>query len=238
MTADLRRPPADPAVLDAIEAFTGLEPAARQAVLAAAQRRPIAAGAEVFGQGEPARSFFVLVRGRLRVAKLTPEGQQMTVRYLGPGESFGCVAVCGGLTYPAGAAAVEDSEVLAWTRAQTQELAGRFPRIALNVIRIMGGRIEDMQTRLGEATHERVERRIARALTRLAAQAGRRQAEGVAIDFPLSRQDLAEYAGTTLSTVSRTLSRWEEDGIVALGRRRVVIRRPHALVTVADDLQG
>jgi CRP-like cAMP-binding protein len=236
MTTDLRRPPIDPAVLESIEAFAGLEPTARAAVLGAAQRRRVVTGAEVFGQGEPAQSFFVLLEGRLRVAKLTPEGHQMTVRYIGPGESFGCVAVCGGLDYPAGAMAVEESEVLAWTRAQTQDLAGRFPRIAMNVMRIMGGRIEDMQTRLGEVTHERVERRIARALIRLAAQAGRREAEGVVIDFPLSRQDLAEYAGTTLSTVSRTMSRWEEDGIVALGRQRVVIRRPHALVAIADDL--
>ena len=236
MTTDLRRHPVDPAVLDTVEAFAGLEPAARQVVLDGAHRRRLAAGDEVFAQGEPAHSFFVLTGGRLRVSKLTPEGHQMTVRYIGPGESFGCVAVCGGLTYPASAAAVEESEVLVWTRAQTRELAARFPTIAMNVIGIMGGRIEDMQTRLGEVTHERVERRIARALTRLAGQAGRREADGIVIDFPLSRQDLAEYAGTTLSTVSRTLSRLEEDGIVALGRQRVVVRRPHALVAIADDL--
>lgn len=236
MMTDLRPRPVDPAVLDAVEAFAGLEPAAREAILGAARRQKVAAGAEVFRQGEPARTFFVLTGGRIRVSTLTPEGQQVTVRYIGPGDSFGCVAVCGGGDYPAGAAAVEDSEALAWTRAETQALAGRFPRIAMNVIRIMGGRIEDMQTRLGEVTHQRVERRIARALTRLAAQAGRRDAEGVVIDFPLSRQDLAEYAGTTLATVSRTLSRWEDDGIVALGRQRVVVRRPHALVSIADDL--
>jgi len=236
MTTDPGPRPVDPAVLDATEAFAGLEAAARDEIVRAARRQRVAAGAEVFRQGEPARSFFVLLGGRVRVSKLTPEGQQMTVRYIGPGESFGCVAVCGGADYPASAAAVEESEILAWTRARTQELAGRHPRVALNVIRVMGGRIDDMQTRLGEVTHERVERRVARALTRLAAQAGRRDAEGVVIDFPLSRQDLAEYAGTTLATVSRTLSRWEGDGIVALGRRRVVVRRPHALVAIADDL--
>jgi len=228
--------PADPAIFDAVEAFVGLDAAARGELLAAAQRRDVAAGTTVFRQGDEATAFFVLLAGRLRMAKLTPEGQQLTVKYIGPGESFGCVAVCGGLTYPATAAAVEDSTSLGWTRGQTQEFAGRFPRIAMNVIRIMGGRIETVQARLGEVAYERVERRIARALTRLAAQAGRRDREGVVIDFPLSRQDLAEYAGTTLATVSRTLSRWEGDGIVALGRQRVVVRHPHRLVAIADDL--
>lgn len=228
--------PIDPAVVDSVEAFAGLGAEARDELLAAAQRRHLATGTVVFHQGDAAEAFFVLLTGRLRATKLTPEGQQVTVSYIGPGESFGCVAVCGGLTYPATATAVETSSLLGWTRAQTQDFAGRYPRIAMNVIRTMGGRVEAMQARLGEVTYERVERRIARALTRLAAQAGRRDKDGVVIDFPLSRQDLAEYAGTTLSTVSRTLSRWEEDGIVLLGRQRVVIRHPHRLVHIADDL--
>ena len=59
---------------------------------------------------------------------------------------------------------------------------------------------------------------------------------GVEIDFPLSRQDLAQMTGTTLFTVSRTLSGWEADGIIATGRRRVVVRQPHRLVRIAEDL--
>jgi CRP-like cAMP-binding protein len=83
---------------------------------------------------------------------------------------------------------------------------------------------------------ERVERRIAHALLRLVRQAGRRVEAGVEIDFPLSRQDVAEMTGTTLHTVSRTLSAWESQGIVESGRQQVVIRKPHALVAIAEDL--
>ena len=60
--------------------------------------------------------------------------------------------------------------------------------------------------------------------------------EGVWIDLPLTRQDLAEMTGTTLFTVSRTLSAWEEKGLVVLGRERVIIRFPHGLVSIAEDL--
>lgn len=222
--------------LDAVDAFTGLDAAAQADALTAARERQFAAGDVVFHQDDEAAAFFIVRAGRIRMSKLTPDGQQVTVRYIGPDESFGCVAVCGGLTYPATAEAVEETLALGWTRARMQELAGRWPRIAMNVMRIMGGRLCEVQNRLGEVTYERVERRIARALARLAAQAGRRDTEGVVIDFVLSRQDLAEYAGSTLATVSRTLSRWEEEGIVALGRQRVVIRQPHRLVSIADDL--
>jgi CRP-like cAMP-binding protein len=56
------------------------------------------------------------------------------------------------------------------------------------------------------------------------------------IDFPITRQDLAEMTGTTLYTVSRILSGWEAQGLIQSGRERIVIRFPHGLVSIAEDL--
>ena len=65
-------------------------------------------------------------------------------------------------------------------------------------------------------------------------QAGRKTEDGILIDFPLSRQDLAEMTGATLHTVSRLMAAWEAKGIVAGGRKRVTVRDPHALVVIAE----
>jgi len=81
---------------------------------------------------------------------------------------------------------------------------------------------------------ERVEQRLARALLRFMNQAGRKTTEGILIDFRLSRQDLADYTGTTLYTVSRTLSSWEKQGWIASGRERIVVIDPHALMLFAE----
>jgi CRP-like cAMP-binding protein len=81
---------------------------------------------------------------------------------------------------------------------------------------------------------EQVEQRIAHVLLRLAKQAGRKTAAGVEIDFPISRQDVAEMTGTTLHTVSRILSAWEQRGLVEGGRQRIVLRNPHALFGLAE----
>ena len=56
------------------------------------------------------------------------------------------------------------------------------------------------------------------------------------IDFPLSRQDLAEMTGTTLYTVSRTLSQWEKDGLVSSRREQVTLLLPHQLVVIAEEM--
>ena len=74
------------------------------------------------------------------------------------------------------------------------------------------------------------------ALLRLLRQVGREGKEGVLIDMPLSRQDLAEMSGTTLFTVSRTLKDWEALGVVKLGRARVTVTNPDQLSVIAEDL--
>ena len=193
-------------------------------------------GETLFEQGAPARAFHLVLAGRLKVSQTTAEGQQVIIRYIGPREIAGCVAVCGGVPYPATTTAVEETWLLSWNRARITELAERHSGIAMAAMRIMGGRITELQTRLREMQTERVERRLAHALGRLVVQAGRRTRDGIEVDFPITRQDLAEMTGTTLHTVSRTLSEWEAAGIIASRRQKVTILAPHALVTIAEDL--
>ena len=113
-------------------------------------------------------------------------------------------------------------------------LMAAYPRIAINLLCTVVERMDDIQSRYLELRAERVEQRIARALLRIMKQSGRKTGQGVLIDFRLSRQDLADYTGTTLFSVSRTLSNWEKKGWIASGRERIVVADPHALVTFAE----
>jgi CRP/FNR family transcriptional regulator, nitrogen oxide reductase regulator len=70
---------------------------------------------------------------------------------------------------------------------------------------------------------------------RLTAQLGVKTKDG-SIELTFTRQDLAEMSGTTLFTVSRVLSEWERQGLVEAGRERVLIRNPHGVVAIADEL--
>ncbi len=89
-----------------------------------------------------------------------------------------------------------------------------------------------------EMSSEQVEQRVATALLKLVRQSGRRTEEGIEIDFPISRQDIAEMTGTTLHTVSRLLSAWEAQGLVSGGRQKVTVKDPHALVLIAENRRG
>ena len=81
---------------------------------------------------------------------------------------------------------------------------------------------------------QQVERRVARAVVRLASSVGRETDEGILIDMPLSREDLAQMTGTTLFTVSRLISSWEAAGHVQAGRQKLLILQPHKLFMLAE----
>ena len=217
--------------------FRDASPAAFTQVLAAGVSRSIEENGYFFMQGDPATHAYVLLSGRVKMLQITPNGQQITLRIMTPGQTYGGIALLNPSDgYPATAQAVENSTAMAWSTAQLRELAGKEPSISLNTMQLMHGYITELQERQQALVSERVEQRIARVLLKLAAQSGKKVDEGVLIDMPLTRQDVAEMSGTTLFTVSRTLNEWERNGLLKIGREKVIIREPHGLVRIADDL--
>lgn len=215
--------------------FAGLDPADQDELLREARSIRYPKDTPVFEQGADADSFFVLLHGHLRVEKTTAQGQQNIIRYVSAGEIFGVAPAINLKHYPATAVAAVDSIALAWPSSSWSRLAGKYPILASSALQTVGNRLQDTQTRIIEMSHEQVEQRIAHTLLRLAKQAGRQSDEGVEIDFPISRQDIAEMTGTTLHTVSRVLSAWEQQGLVGGGRQRVVLRNPQKLGRLAEQ---
>ncbi|MCP1648288.1 Crp/Fnr family transcriptional regulator [Pseudomonas sp. GD04087] len=190
-------------------------------------------GVAVFEQGAPATCFYLLVHGRLKATQLTGDGQRVLVRVVNPGDLFGFVRALGLSDYPATAIASQDSLVLAWPTNQWEPLLARHPGFALNTVQAIGERLQEAHVRFCELATEEVERRVAHTVLRLVQQSGRPEADGIRIDFPVTRQDIAEMSGTTLHTVSRILSAWEDRGLVIGGRQKLLVRNPQQLMLVA-----
>jgi len=220
------------------EMFGALGDAALQAVAAAGLVRRLPAGMTVFAQGDPGTTCHSLIEGRVKIVQTQVNGSQSVLKFVGPGEMYGTVAAMMNKPFPADAVAVLDSVEILWSVATMRQLIRDHPEIGINSTASAGERLFELQGRMGDLTGERVDRRIARALVRLAEQAGRRTPEGVEIDFPVTRQDLAEMTGATLHTVSRTLAAWDQAGITGGARRRIVVRDPGALIALAADEDG
>jgi len=216
--------------------LAGLTPAETARVRSAARLQRKSDGEFFFLQGDPADAVYSIESGRVRLSQVTAEGNQILLRVIGPGTVFGAIALAKVDTFPVTAEAAEECTALVWSRDTLMGLIEQMPKLALNALQLMAGHVVEFQDRFRELATQRVERRLARTLLRLASQTGRKTDEGVLIDMALTRQDLAEMTGTTLFTVSRILSQWESQGLVRSGRELVVIRYPHGLVKIAEDL--
>lgn len=225
----------DRSLIAGLPAFAGLDPGEIDAVLSRARSSRFPKDSEVFSQGEEATSFFFLLAGHIRVVRTSPEGHQVIARYINEGELFGIAVAMGRSTYPASAVAAVDCVVLAWPNSAWPDLQSRAPAFGASVYQTIGARLVETQAQVMEMSTQQVEQRVAHALLRIVSQSGRKSAKGIEIDFPITRQDIAEMTGTTLHTVSRLLSSWEDQGIVRSGRQKVIVTDPHALMLVAEN---
>jgi CRP-like cAMP-binding protein len=224
----------DRSLIAGLPQFQGMEPEDLDHVLASARSQLVAKDAAIFEQEGEAHCFFLLLDGHVRVVKTTPEGQQVIVRYISAGELLGIAHALGRTTYPASAIAAVDCVVLTWPSRLWAEFSQSYPAFGASTYKTVGARLQEAHVRVVEMSTQQVEQRVAHALLRLAKQTGKKTEEGILIDFPISRQDIAEMTGTTLHTVSRLLTVWETRGLVRSGRQKVTIVEPHRLFMLAE----
>jgi CRP-like cAMP-binding protein len=226
----------DPNPWDQTRFFRGLQQAAVEQVIASGTFVHRHGGERLFRQGTAAQSFYVLQTGRVKLTQLTPDGQLVLLRLVVPGEAFGGISAFGQREYPVSAEAAEDVIALRWNGRTMDRLLRQHPQLAINLIELLIERLHDMQARYEELATEQVEQRLARVLLRLVQRTGRRVDGGVLVDIRLTRQELAEMAGTSLFTTSRIINRWQETGVIRSQRRRILVRHPHGLVSIAEGL--
>lgn len=227
-------PGLDKSLLNGLPLFEGMAESELEDMLAGASSHRYERGQTVFEQGQGADRFYLLLHGRLRVTQVTPDGQQVVVRMVNPGDIFGMARALRRPDYPGTATAVTESIALYWPMELWDGLLDRHPAFAVNAMQVIGSRLQEAHTRIREMSTEAVERRVAHAVLRLVNQSGRSEEGGIRIDFPISRQDIAEMTGTTLHTVSRILSAWEGVGIVDGGRQTLLVRDAHQLLLIAE----
>lgn len=216
--------------------FHDLPPGDCDEIVAAGRVYELPPGAFFFHQGEDSTMMYVLTSGRAKLSMVTPDGDQVIVNYFGAGEGLGIIVSLSDLPYPVSAEAIEPCTAVGWTRETMLDLMQHNGQLAINGMNLVGNRLSQMLGRIQELATQRVEQRVARALMRLVRQFGRRTDEGLLIDISLSREDLAQMTGTNLYNVSRILSKWEADGFIATGRKRITLLNAHELVMLAEDI--
>ena len=221
------------ALLATTRLFGGLPPDVLAAVAARCRPRRLRRGATVFLEGDPAEAVHVLAAGRVKLVQETEDGRVVILRLLQPGDFFNVAGGRGEARYPATGVALDDVVILHLPAADFEALVAGHATMALAVVRELAARLRVAEERIRELQTERADRRIARTLLRLVGDGAGVKRDGGS-EVALSRQDLADLCGTTLSTASRVLASWHRQGLLIAGRERIVIRRLDELVAIAQ----
>lgn len=193
-------------------------------------------GASFFRQDEPARSFYLLVDGMVKIHQVTPGGHDVLLRIMVPYEIFGYRALLPGGSHPLSAQAVQHSRCLRWSSQAANGLFHAYPGLALNAFLIAVDNLTEFQSRCRDLATEPVERRIARTLLDLGERMGRKQEDSVVLDSGLMQKDIGELTGTTVFSVSRIFAEWRRQGILRSNRGRIVLNDVEFLRRIAATL--
>jgi CRP-like cAMP-binding protein len=215
----------------------GLSEEQQSEVLAAGHPRVLKARDVLGEQGEPAQIVALVQLGYLKLGQVNAEGAESLVRFIGPGDCYGAIALAPDKKFPVSATAVEPARVLVWSRTVMASLAERYPLIRSNLFEEVTRRMSGLLTASQELASERAPQRVARALLRVADHGGTRTDQGIRIVHPITRQEIADLTGTTLFTVSRLMAAWEADGLLVTGRGVVTIVDPEALEAAASTVE-
>jgi CRP/FNR family transcriptional regulator len=200
-------------------AFAGLPTREIEALARVALEERHRARSSVFMEGDPARWFYLVKTGHVKIVRHSKTGKDVVLELLGPGEVFGGVAVIEKRAYPAAAEATESTVVVKIPADPMIALADRHPSFIREMARLIGRRLRAAHDSVTSLAVDPVEARLAAALVRLAEREGTRGKDGVTLPFHLTRQSLADMTGTTVETTIRVIGRWLKEGLLR-GRRR------------------
>lgn len=184
---------------------------------------PFPRNAEIFGEDEPADYLYKVVSGAVRTYKLLDDGRRQIGGFYLPGDIFGLEA---GTEHRFTAEAISDSTILVIKRSALVTLAERQNELARALWALTARELAHVQNLMLTLGRKTAQERVASFLLEMASRSPNREA----IELPMSRQDIADYLGLTIETVSRTLTQLENAAAIALpSSRRIVLRNPGAL---------
>lgn len=221
-------------VLSRTPMFAGLSEEQLQDVDRRTSSLSWAEGDPLYTEGEPAEHLYLVADGRAKAYRTAPNGQEVVVELLGPGDLFGGLRQLGQDAYAETVEALTTVCALRIGDNAFRRLLLEHPEVALRVLDDAAVLLAQARADVTRRSTAAVAERLADVLLRLAGKFGAPAGGGgTLIELPLSRADLAGMTGSTPESVSRVMSRWRQEGVIDAGRRWTAVHDPRRLAAIA-----
>ena len=217
-------------ILPSIPLFQGLSEEQKGQLSGLSIRRSVLRGQQIFYEGDKADGFYIVLSGRVKIAKLSPEGKEQILHLMGPGDPFGEVPMFADGYFPANAVALEEVDILFFPRAAFVEIISRHPALAMNMLASLSRRLVHLTKLVENLSLREVHERLAAYLLHLSEQ----QNQSDTIHLDINKGQLASFLGTIPETLSRILTRLHNDELIEVAGRKIRILNRTGLQKLMD----
>jgi CRP/FNR family transcriptional regulator, nitrogen oxide reductase regulator len=216
--------------------FSGISERNCAHIASAAKKRTFARHETLFVQGQEVRNLILLQSGNVKHTQVSPDGDEALLRISSAGDIVCVQGMSSIRCHTCSARATVECRALVWEHGQMQSYLALYPRLGVNMTRIITAQLNELEERFCEVASERLTRRLALLLLRLSMQMGKQSGNGTQI--LVSREEIAQMAGATIFSISRMLSRWSEQGLILTAREAVIVCDPGRLGCLSNGRNG
>lgn len=205
--------------------FSVLDKEQLSEVMSSIIRRRYKKGQIIFFEGDVSDKFYIINGGKIKIFKYTKEGKEQILYILSEGDFLGYLSLLKKGKFDFNAEALDDVHVCLLTKDDFDKIVKKTPEISLRILENLHDRLVSLENLVQTLSTKDIEARIAGILINFARDFGKEEKEGVVLEMPLSREEMANYIGVTRETMSRKLTAMEDEGVIELvGNKKIIIK--------------
>lgn len=217
--------------------FAGLKEEELRRIRAIASLRQIRKKEVLFSDGEEAKGFYVILSGKVKLYKISPEGKEQILHVVSAPDAFAEAALFLEGSYPAFAEALSDCQLLFFPKIDFIQLIQKNPQLSINMIVTLSHYLKRFALLIEELSLKEVSSRIAKYLIDLSLKLAKEGKSPKEVELDLSKTQLASKLGTISETLSRTLAKMKAKGIIDVNKNKILILNREALEELASGLK-
>jgi len=191
----------------------------------------------LFSDGEQANGFYVILSGKVKLYKISPEGKEQILHMVSAPDAFAEAALFHEGSYPAFAEALVDSQLLFFPKRDFIHLIERNPQLSINMIVSLSHFLRKFASLIEELSLKEVSSRVAKYLIDLSLKSAKDGKNLKEVDLDLSKTQLASKLGTISETLSRTLSKMKAKGVIDVNKNKILILNRELLGEMASGMK-
>jgi len=217
--------------------FAGLKEEDLKRIRAVASLKQIGKREILFGEGEEAKGFYVILSGKVKLYKISLEGKEQILHVVSAPDAFAEAALFLEGTYPAFAEALADSQLLFFPKRNFIQLIERNPQLSINMIVSLSHFLRRFASLIEELSLKEVSSRVAKYLVDLSLKSAKEGKNPREVELDLSKNQLASKLGTISETLSRTLTKMKAKEVIDVKKNRILILKRELLEEMASGMK-